>query len=219
MVLRKLGLSSKICADNKAEIRFDRAVNSVHPGYFLVFMLGLAPALAAATYEVAQQDSAADDKGPGTAKQPWKTISRAAEKVGPGDVVIIRSGTYHERVHVKASGTAESPIRIEAARALRKIAGSTEANVAARLPAVQDDQRAGIAWAVSRSGRVKVEDLLPLLVDDDARRWVAYILGTQDQRTCISQIEQLRLRDPEVYFAVTVLWKILASWVYDLEDY
>ena len=115
MVLRKLGLSSKICADNKAEIRFDRAVNSVHPGYFLVFMLGLAPALAAATYEVAQQDSAADDKGPGTAKQPWKTISRAAEKVGPGDVVIIRSGTYHERVHVKASGTAESPIRIEAA--------------------------------------------------------------------------------------------------------
>ena len=35
----------------------------------------------------------------------------------------------------------------------------------------------------------------------------------------IGQIEQLRRRDPEVYFAVTVLWKILASWVYDLEDY
>ena len=97
------------------------------------------------------------------------------------------------------------PIRIEAARALRKIAASTGANVAAMLPAAQDDQRAGIAWAVSRAGHVKLDDLLPLLMDDDARRWVAYILGTQDQQACIGQIEQLRQRDPEVYFAVTVL--------------
>lgn len=111
------------------------------------------------------------------------------------------------------------PIRIEAARALRKIAATTGANIAAKLPTAQDDQRAGLAWAVSRSGRVKADDLLPLLVDDDARRWVAYILGTQDQQTCIGQIEQLRRRDPEVYFAVTVLWKILASWVYNLEEY
>jgi HEAT repeat protein len=111
------------------------------------------------------------------------------------------------------------PIRVEAVRALRKIATTTDTNVAAELPDARDDQRAGIAWAVSRSGRVKVDDLLPLLVDDDARRWVAYILGTQDQQTCIGQIEQLRRRDPEVYFAVTVLWKILASWVYHLEEY
>lgn len=111
------------------------------------------------------------------------------------------------------------PIRIEAARALRKIAATTGANVAAKLPTAQDDQRAGIAWAISRSGRVEVDELLPLLVDDDARRWVAYILGTQDQQACIGQIERLRRRDPEVYFAVTVLWKILASWVYDLEEY
>ena len=111
------------------------------------------------------------------------------------------------------------PVRIEAARALRKIAAKTSADIAAKLPAAQDDQRAGIAWAVSRSGRVKVDDLLPLLVDDDARRWVAYIVGTQDQQACIGQIEQLRRRDPEVYFAVTVLWKILASWVHDLGEY
>ena len=110
------------------------------------------------------------------------------------------------------------PIRIEAARALRKIA-ATGANVAAMLPAAQDDQRAGIAWAVGRSGRVKIDELLPLLVDDDARRWVAYILGMQDQQACVGQIEQLRRQDPEVYFAVTVLWKIWGSWVYDLEEY
>ncbi|MBI4662201.1 MAG: HEAT repeat domain-containing protein [Verrucomicrobia bacterium] len=111
------------------------------------------------------------------------------------------------------------PIRIEAARALRKIAAITGTNVAAELPGTQDDQRAGIAWAVSRSGRVKVDELLPLLVDDDARRWVAYILGTQDQGQFVGQVEELRRRDPEVYFAVTVLWKIVASWIYDLEEY
>jgi len=110
------------------------------------------------------------------------------------------------------------PIRIEAARALRKIA-ATGANVVARLGAAQEDQRAGIAWAVSRSGCVRIDDVLPLLADDNARGWVAYILGTQDQQACVGQIEQLRRQDPEVYFAVTVLWKILASWIHGLEEY
>ena len=54
--------------------------------------------------------------------------------------------------------------------------------------------------------------------DDDARRWVAYVLGTQDEKSFAGKIENLRARDPEVYFAVTVLWKILASWIYDLKE-
>jgi hypothetical protein len=57
------------------------------------------------------------------------------------------------------------------------------------------------------------------MVDDDARRWVAYILGMQNKDALVTQIEELRSRDAEVYFAVTVLWKILASWVYDLEEF
>lgn len=111
------------------------------------------------------------------------------------------------------------PVRIEAARALRKIAAHTGANISSKFPTAQDDERAGIAWALSRSGRVTVPELLPLMVDGDARRWVAYILGTQNKDAFLAQIEELRRRDPEVYFAVTVLWKILASWVYDLEEY
>jgi hypothetical protein len=35
----------------------------------------------------------------------------------------------------------------------------------------------------------------------------------------VPEVEDLARRDPEVYFAVTVLWKILASWVYGLEEY
>jgi HEAT repeats len=111
------------------------------------------------------------------------------------------------------------PIRIEAARALRKIAATTGANISARFPSAQDEQRAGIAWALSRSGGVNLPELLPLMVDADARRWVAYILGTQNKDAFVTQIEELRRRDPEVYFAVTVLWKIFASWVYDLEEF
>ncbi len=111
------------------------------------------------------------------------------------------------------------PIRIEAARALHKIAASHSPDIAARLPPAEDVQRAGIAWAVSRSRRVRVGELLPLMVDDDARRWVAYILGMQDQQEFIVPVEELRRHDPEVYFAVTVLWKIVASWVYHLEEY
>ncbi len=72
---------------------------------------------------------------------------------------------------------------------------------------------------MSKSGKFDFQDLLNTFVDDDARHWVAYILGTQDQRRFLSEIEHLRVKDPEVYFAVTVLWKIITSWVYNLEEY
>ena len=77
--------------------------------------LVLGSALQAATYEVARQNPRADDTAPGTAEQPWKTLGQAAAKVGPGDTVLIHSGTYRERVAVKVSGTAQAPIRFVAA--------------------------------------------------------------------------------------------------------
>src|SRR5512143_3492750 len=77
--------------------------------------LALASALRAANYEVAQLNPQASDDAPGTPDRPWKTIAKAAEKAGPGDVVVIRGGTYRERVVVKTSGTAEAPIRFETA--------------------------------------------------------------------------------------------------------
>ena len=79
--------------------------------------LALACAAQAATYEVAQQNPKASDDGPGTAERPWKTIGKAAQKAGPGDVVVIRRGVYRERVVVKSNGTPAAPIRFEAAPA------------------------------------------------------------------------------------------------------
>jgi Right handed beta helix region len=71
--------------------------------------------LHAATFFVAQREPYSSDDGPGSSAQPWKTLSHAAQTARPGDRVLIRGGTYRERVVVKTSGTAQEPIRFEAA--------------------------------------------------------------------------------------------------------
>ncbi|MGO9202112.1 MAG: DUF5123 domain-containing protein, partial [Limisphaerales bacterium] len=48
--------------------------------------------LRAATYNVAHRDPTASDDGPGTAERPWKSLTKAAETAGPGDIVLIRDG-------------------------------------------------------------------------------------------------------------------------------
>lgn len=113
----------------------------------------------------------------------------------------------------------EESICIEAARALSKLAHRFTPEIIHKFPQVHPSQRAGISWALSKAGKFTVRDILDLLVDYDARKWVAYIIGTQDQEKYIYEIEQLKTRDKEVYFAVTVLWKIMTSWIWGLEEY
>lgn len=115
--------------------------------------------------------------------------------------------------------TVEDSIRVEAARALAKLAAEFTPEIVEELPRSAQWQRPGIAWALSKSSSFTVEQLLGTLVDDDLRRWVAYIIGTQNPQDYIDQMEALRLQDPEVYFAVTVLWQIMSSWVYGLDEY
>jgi parallel beta-helix repeat protein len=73
----------------------------------------------AQTLHVNPASKAADDKGPGTAEQPLKTISRAVELAKPGTRVLIHPGVYREGVSLHRSetldqsGTAEAPIVIE----------------------------------------------------------------------------------------------------------
>ena len=56
-------------------------------------------------------------------------------------------------------------------------------------------------------------------MDDDARQWIAYMVGSQDPAAMLPEIDALRARAAEVYFAVTVLWKILGSWIRDLDEF
>ena len=54
------------------------------------------------------------DRNPGTFARPFKTIQRAADIARPGDHVEIRTGTYHETIVPRRSGTAAKPIKFEA---------------------------------------------------------------------------------------------------------
>ena len=56
-----------------------------------------------------------DDDGPGTSGEPWATLQKAADSVGPGSTVYVRGGTYAQRVDVNVSGAPEQPITFEPA--------------------------------------------------------------------------------------------------------
>lgn len=120
---------------------------------------------------------------------------------------------------IESFAAVEDNIRIEATRALGKLAQRFTPEIIHEFPRVHPSKRPGISWALSKAGNFTIRDMLDSLVDDDARQWVAYIIGTQDQKRYIYEIEQLKIKDTEVYFAVTVLWKIITSWIWRLEEY
>jgi len=53
-----------------------------------------------------------NDANPGSFVHPWKTITKAAQEVSPGDTVYIREGTYFEAPRFTSSGTETNQIRI-----------------------------------------------------------------------------------------------------------
>ena len=112
-------------------------------------------------------------------------------------------------------------IRTEAARALAKITREDVGPVLAAYAAAQDATRSGIAWALSQLDEVNLDDVLANTCREspDARQWTAFVLGSVEQEKIIGNIERLRADDPEIYFAVTLLWKIMSSWVFNLKEY
>jgi len=120
---------------------------------------------------------------------------------------------------IQAFDEVNDVIKIEAARALAKVTGEDIHGLIEQFKKTSAQRRPGIAWALGRQGRFTVDDLLSSLVDDDTRQWVSYIIGSQKESDYIEGIEKLKEEDPEVYFAVTVLWKIMSSWIYNLKEY
>jgi hypothetical protein len=66
----------------------------------------------AATYVVDQAKG--DDTAAGTEAAPWKTVGKGTAALKAGDRLIIKAGVYREAAAVKALGTAEAGITIEA---------------------------------------------------------------------------------------------------------
>lgn len=53
-----------------------------------------------------------NDGNPGTASQPFKTIQKGADVAQAGDMVVVKAGTYWERVTINNSGVSGKPITI-----------------------------------------------------------------------------------------------------------
>lgn len=115
--------------------------------------------------------------------------------------------------------TVSTSIRVEAARALAEIARQHRTSVIERFPASPSESRAGVSWAIAKAGGFSISELLPLSEDDDARQWIAYMIGNQPPEQYTEQIALIHAEDPEVYFAVSVLWKVMTSWIDGLNEY
>jgi hypothetical protein len=62
------------------------------------------------TYYVATNGS---DENPGAFAMPWRTLQHAAETVRPGDTVLVRGGTYNERLVLRSSGAENAFLTFE----------------------------------------------------------------------------------------------------------
>ena len=54
------------------------------------------------------------DSGAGTQADPWRTVQFGVDQLGPGDSLVIRGGTYNEKIEIGVSGTVTEPITIRA---------------------------------------------------------------------------------------------------------
>ena len=87
-------------------------------GLGLATLLGVTPAPAlgaASTLYVDGSSASCSDSGPGTAAQPFCTISAAVPRAGAGQTVQVAGGTYAEDVKVSSSGNPGAPIAFTAA--------------------------------------------------------------------------------------------------------
>ena len=79
----------------------------------LAFATTVSNAAAGNTYYVSLSGS---DSNLGTQSQPFRTIQHAADVAQPGNRILVKAGTYYERIALKNSGRAGSPIVIEGER-------------------------------------------------------------------------------------------------------
>lgn len=120
---------------------------------------------------------------------------------------------------INTFNSTSTEIKIEAARALLKIAPSQVELLIKALQSVEPTKRDGLAWALAKAGGFDISRLLSDQDDHDLRRWVSYIAGYGRTMFPEEQIKKLFELDAEVHFAASVLWQILSSWIYELGEY
>lgn len=82
------------------------------------------PLAAADTYVVDQAKG--NDGNAGSAEAPFASVGKGVAALKPGDTLLVKAGIYREQVKVTAQGTAEAPIRIQAAPGERAVLSGGE---------------------------------------------------------------------------------------------
>ena len=110
-------------------------------------------------------------------------------------------------------------IKVEAVRALLRIAETPQiTHLLDLLKTVEQAKRDGLSWVLARTGRFDPADIIEG-ADDNLRRWISYIVGYGKDKFAQDDVEAICEADPQVYFAASVLWQIVASWINDLREY
>ncbi len=108
-----------------------------------------------------------NDSNPGTSSQPLRTIQAAANKVQPGQTVLVKAGVYYERVlTIRRGGTPTAPVTFLAAPGERVVIDH-----GLRLESWQRDMSSIfkakiIPFSDMTVNEFKVEDTIAVVVDD-----------------------------------------------------
>ncbi|MDO9401204.1 MAG: HEAT repeat domain-containing protein [Polaromonas sp.] len=109
-------------------------------------------------------------------------------------------------------------IKVEAARALLRIAEPQIPHLLDLLKNGDPAKRDGLSWVLARTGQFNPSDMV-IGADENLRKWMSYIVGYGKDKFVQGDFETICQADPEVYFAASVLWQIVASWANDLREY
>jgi hypothetical protein len=135
------------------------------------------------TYYVNNQAPNASDANPGTEQKPFKTISRAAQLLQPGERVVIAEGTYREFVRPARGGTGpEAMISYEAAPDAKVVLKGSQVvtgwkpSTGFRIGINPDTKKPVEAWELPLSGALFPSGYNPFGVDNvlGNRYWLRY---------------------------------------------
>jgi len=109
-------------------------------------------------------------------------------------------------------------IKYEAAKALLRIGDEQKKYLLSLIKSIPENKRDGISWVLARIGNFD-PNLLLTSADENLRKWLSYILGYGKDMLNETYIDEICHSDPQVYFAASVLWQILNSWIYNIPEY
>jgi len=119
---------------------------------------------------------------------------------------------------VDTFNTSPLEIKVEAARALLMIAEPQVPHLIDLLKDSAPTKRDGLSWVLARTGKFNPANVV-IGADENLRKWISYIVGYGKELFAQEDVEAICKADPEVYFAASVLWQIVASWVNNLKEY